>query len=104
MTKIVETIDKIKFAVAALNVDNKTFMMQVVALAEPTTMPIYPSYQAQIALLISKKIGISIKYSNFSNVFFSESTAKLLEYTRMNNHSNNLLDNKQSLYGLIYSL
>ena len=31
---------------AALNADNETFVMDVAALAEPTTIPIYSSYQA----------------------------------------------------------
>ena len=42
--KKVEIIDKKKFAVAVLNADDKTFMVHVAALAEPTTMPIYPSH------------------------------------------------------------
>ena len=42
-TSRVEIIDKREFAVAALNVDNKTFVVHVAALAEPTTMPIHPS-------------------------------------------------------------
>ena len=45
-TRRVEIIDKRKFAVAVLNADNKTFVVHVAALAEPTTMPIHPSHQA----------------------------------------------------------
>ena len=41
-TKRVEIIDKKRFATAALNADNETFVVHVAALAEPTTMPIYP--------------------------------------------------------------
>ena len=53
---------------------------------------------------MSKKTRIFTKYSNFSNVFFSDFVAKLLEHTRINNHLINLLDNKQPLYITIYSL
>ena len=67
-------------------------------------MPIHLSYRAQVALLISEKTGISTEYSNVSNIFSSDSVAELLEYIRINNHSIDLLDNKQPPYGLIYSL
>ena len=87
-----------------LNVDNKTFIVHVAALAESTTIPIYPSYQAQVALQISKETEILVEYSNFSNVFSSNSAAELPEHIGINNHSINLLDNKQPLYSLIYSL
>ena len=49
MTKRVEIIDKRELVVAALNADNKIFVVHVAALVEPTTMPIYPSCQAQVA-------------------------------------------------------
>ena len=67
-------------------------------------MPIYPSRQAQVAALTSEETGIPAKYSNFSNVFFSDSAAELPEHTGINDHPINLLDDKQPLYGLIYSL
>ena len=78
--------------------------MHIAALAEPTTMPIHLFCQAQIIALMSEKIGILAKYSNFSNVFFSDSAAELPEYTGINDHLINLLDNKQPLYGPIYIL
>ena len=99
-----EIIDKREFAVAVLNVDNKTFVVHVATLAEPTTMPIYPSCQAQVIALTNEKIGIPAEYSAFFNVFFSDSTAELLVHIKINDHPINLLNNKQPLYGLIYSL
>ena len=80
-TRKVKFIDKREFAAAALNVDNEIFMMHIAALAEPTIMPIYPSYQAQVATLTSKKIRIPTEYSDFSNVFSSDSAAELPELT-----------------------
>ena len=75
-----EIIDKMEFAAAALNANDKTFMVHVAALAEPTTMLIHSSCQAQVAKLTSDKTGIPVEYSDFSNVFSSDSAAELLEY------------------------
>ena len=102
--KRVEIIDKKNFAAAALNANNETFMVHVAALVEPTTIPIHLSYQAQVATLTSKETGIPAKYSDFSDVFSSDSAAELPEYTGINDHPINLLDNKQLPFGLIYSL
>ena len=104
MTKKVEIIDKKKFTAAVLNVDNKIFVLHKVALAEPILMPIHPSCQAQDTLLTSEETKILAKYSNFSNVFSSDSAAELLKQTKINDYPINLLDNKQSFYGPIYSL
>ena len=103
-TKKVEIINKREFAAAALNEDNETFVVYVAALAELTTMPIHPSRQAQVAPLTSEETGILIEYSNFSNIFSSDSTAELPKYTGINDHPIDLLDNKQPTYGPIYSL
>ena len=104
MTRKVEIIDKREFVAVALNADNKIFMVYIMALAEPITMPIYPSCQAQVSSLTSEETGIPTEYSNFSNVFFSDSAAELPEHNGINDHPINLLDDKQSPYDLIYSL
>ena len=104
MTKKVEIIDKREFAAVAMNADNKTFVVHVAALAEPTTMPIHLSHQAQVDVLMSEETGIPNEYSNFSDVFSSDSTVELLEHNGINDHPINLLDNKQPPYGPIYSL
>ena len=103
-TKRVEIIDKREFAIAALNADNETFVIHVVALSKPTIMPIYLSCLAQVAVLTSEETGIPTKYSDFSNVFSSDSAAELPEHTGINDHPINLLDDKQPPYGPIYSL
>ena len=43
-TRRVEIIEKREFAVVALNIDNKTLVVHIMALAKPTIMPIHPSY------------------------------------------------------------
>ena len=53
---------------------------------------------------MSEETKFPAEYSNFSNVFFSDSAMELPKYTGINNHPINLLDDKQPLYGLIYSL
>ena len=74
-TRKMEIIDRKEFAIAALNADNKTFIVHIAALVEPTIMPIYFFSQAQVTLLTSEKTGIPAEYFNFSNVFFLDSTA-----------------------------
>ena len=104
MTRKVKIINKKEFAAAALNADDEIFVVHIVALAKPTIIPIYPSYQAQVAVLTSEETGIPVEYSDFFNIFSSASALELPEYTRINDHSIDLLDNKQPLYGPIYSL
>ena len=103
-TRRVEIIDKREFAAAALNADDETFVVHVAALAEPTTMPIHPSCQAQVAALTSEETGIPAEYSDFSNVFSSDSAAELPEHTGINDLPIDLLDDKQPPYGPIYTL
>ena len=68
-TRRVEIIDKKELTVEVLNADDEIFIVHVEALAEPTTMPIHPSCQAQVATLTSEKTGILAKYFDFFNVF-----------------------------------
>ena len=84
-TRRVEIIDKGEFAAATLNTDNKIFVVHVTALAEPTTMAIHPSCQAQVAALTSEKTKILAEYSDFSDVFSSDSAAKLPKHIGINN-------------------
>ena len=103
-TERVKIIDKREFAAEVPNADNKTFIVHIAALAKQIIIPIYSSCQAQITSLMSEETRISIKYSDFSNIFLSDSVAELPEYNRISDHSINLPDNKQQHYGPIYSL
>ena len=73
-------------------------------------MPVYFEKQAQIkaqvgALLFNKApIKISVKYSDYSNVFSVENLAKLPENTKINKHAIKLKKIKKLLFGPIYSL
>ena len=75
--------------------------MHIVALAKPTIMLIHLFYKAQVVLLTN--IEIFAKYFNFSNIFSLDSAVELPEHIRINYHLINLLKDKQTPYGLIYS-
>lgn len=66
-------------------------------------MIIHPFCEAQIVLL-SIEITVPLVYSDFANVFLKDSIAKLSETPNIKNYAINLLDDKQPLYGRIYSL
>ena len=93
-----------EFAIAALNADNESFVTHIAVLIEPTTIPIHLFSQAQVTMITSEETGILTEYSKFSDVFSSNSAAELPKHTEINDHLINLLDNKQTLYGPIYSL
>ena len=103
-TRRVEIIDKSEFVATELNADDETFVVYITALAEPTTMLIHLSCQAQVAALTSKETRIPTEYSDISDVFSSDSVAELPEHTGINDYPINLQDDKQLPYGPIYSL
>ena len=88
----------------ASKADDETFVVHIIILLEPTTMPIHPFCQAQVALLMSKETWICAEYSDFSNIFSSDFAVELSEYTRFDDHPINLIDNNQLLYKSIYRL
>lgn len=66
----------------------------------------YSSLRTQI---VSLKINetfttSSLEHSNLVDIFSSELVLELSEYTRINNHTINLVNNMQASYRLIYSL
>lgn len=103
--KKVQIIDHKKFAKAVLNPNKAAFVLHVATVtAKPIIIDL--ACKAHIALLKTNKvfITISIKYSDFTDVFSKKSTAKLSEYNKINTLVINLEEDKQSLYRLIYSL
>ena len=55
-------------------------------------------------MLDIKKVTISSKYADYTDIFSPDSAAKLPKHIGMNNHSIDLIDDKQPPYSLIYSL
>ena len=58
----------------------------------------------QIAFLLTKKVKIPDKYSDFADVFLEEKTLVFLKRTKLNKHDINLEDGKQLPDRPIYSL
>lgn len=57
-----------------------------------------------MALLLTKKVCISKKYTNFSNIFSKKFVTILLNCSDINKYIINLKPSKQLFYKLIYSL
>ena len=55
---------------------------------------VYPSRQAQIALLDIKEVTIPPEYTDYTNVFSPNSAAELPKHTSINDHSIDLIDDK----------
>ena len=79
----------------------KTFVVHVTSLL---TMLIHPAREAQIALLVAKKVKILTKYSDFSDVFLEEKALILPKTTKLNQYAIKLQEGQQPLYRPIYSL
>lgn len=103
----VELVKKIKFATAALDLNNKIFVVHVAFLAKSNLgLEIYLFYRAQITFLKADiaTISVSSKYANFVDVFSKNLIAKLIKLTKINNYAINLIKGQQPSYGPIYSL
>lgn len=65
-----QIIRKKKFAIAALNLGKKAFIIKMAYLK--AIILIYLAQKAQIALLIIKKINILVNYLAFANVILKK--------------------------------
>ena len=102
-TQKIEIIGKKEFMTTALNKEDETFVVHIIALSIVDS-GVYPSWQAQISLLDVNEVTISFEYADYTDLFLLDSAAKLPEYTGMNNHFIDLIDDKQLFYSPIYSL
>ena len=82
--KQIEIIDKNKFVKATLDKNVEVFIVQRTFLI---IIAIYPAKKTWIALLITKEIKISIKYSDFSDIFLKKKALVLSEATNLNQHA-----------------
>ena len=82
--------------------NSKTFVVYVASL--DLVPEIYPDKKAQIAFLLTQKVKILDKYSDFANVFPKKKALILPERTKLNEHAIDLEDSKQVPYGPIHSL
>ena len=67
-------------------------------------MAIHPAKEAQIALLVTEKVKILTKYSDFSDIFLEKQTSILLKTIKLNQYAIELYEGQQLPYELIYSL
>ncbi len=105
-TRRVELIGKKEFATAALDPEHKTFVVHVAALSVDSGDEMYPSKKAQIAHLKADEALTKVlsKYADFADVFSPKLAVELPEYTGINDHAIELVDDWQPPYGPIYSL
>ena len=66
----------------------------------------HPSKKAQIAHLKVDKAFTKVpsKYADFADIFFPKLTAELPKLKKINDYAIELMDDRQTLYGPIYSL
>ena len=93
MTRRVEIIGKKEFTAAALNEEDKTFVLHMAALSVVDSS-VHPFRQAQISSLDVKEVIIPSKYADYTNVFSPDFAVELPEHTSINNHPINLIDDK----------
>lgn len=100
-----------KFTTIALDLEHKIYIVYVglvsfITLPSSSSLNIYPSHRPQISSLIAEKTFTKVpnKYIDFANVFTSNLTSELPEYTGINKHVIKLIDDQQSPYGPFYSL
>lgn len=103
-TQTVEIVDKKEFAATALNEDDETFVVHIATTSVKTASNVYLSWQAQIMSLKVKEITIFLEYTDYTNIFSSDSATELSKHTGIKNHPINLVDDKQPPFGLIYNL
>lgn len=85
-------IDKKKFAIILLKVDNKNLVIHITILLILIMMLIHSNSMTLIALLINTKIFT--KYFYLFHVFFLDLIAELSKHIRINNYYTNIFDNK----------
>ncbi len=102
-TSWVELIDKREFAKATLDDNSETFVIHV-SILEATTIHLFQA--AQIAVLYWNKARTKIlaKYSDYTDVFSINQVMEYPKNTSINEHTIELVKEKQLSYKPIYAL
>ncbi len=105
-TRQIELIGKKEFAIAALDLKYKVFVIYVATLSINSDNEVYPLRRAQIAHLKADEalIGVLSEYTDLADIFSPKLATKLPEHIEINDYAIKLVDNEQILYGPIYSL
>ena len=85
-TQNIELIDKKEFAKAMLEKNIEIFVIYISFLSLILKMTIHLTKKVQIALIFAKKVTVSVKPSDFANLFFEMTTNVFLEQIRANKH------------------
>lgn len=104
-TRRVDLIDRKELATAALDENEKAFVVEIAALDSKMTT-IFTAREAQITLLNLEEVLdiVPAANSHYAGVFSKNSTTQLPENIDINNHAINLEVGKQPSYGSIYRL
>ncbi len=94
---------KKEFVVVVFNSEHEAFVVHITALSSDSSDKGHPLKKAQIACLKMDKALTEIfcKYVDFINIFSLKWAAKPLEYTSINNHTIELVDDGQLPYNSI---
>ena len=85
--KQVELIRKKKFATVAFDLKDEIFILYIAFINQDSD--VHPSWTTQITSQKADKAltFVFLKYTDFTDIFFKNSAAKLLEYIRINEHT-----------------
>ena len=84
-TRQVKIINQKEFAKAALDKNVETFVVHVSSLG--SKISIDPAREVQLALLLTKKVTVLVKYSDFANVFLKKLANVLQKRTGTNEYA-----------------
>ena len=93
-TRQFELIGKKVFAIAALNLEHKTFVVYRAVLCIDFDNNVYISKKAQMAYLKVNKALIKVlsKYTDFIDILLPKQAAKLPKHIKINNHTIKFVD------------
>lgn len=98
-----DLVEKKEIVAATLDLNDEIFIIHVASLV---SSDVHSSYQTQIAFLKANEAptAVSTKYADIVNIFSPNLIAEFWEYIEINNHVIDIINGKQTLYRLIYSL
>ena len=87
---------KKELTTAVLDLEYKTFIINITTLCIDSEDKVHPSKKAQIAHLKVDKASIKVpsEYTNFGDVFSPKLAVRLLKHTEINNHAIKLVDDQ----------
>lgn len=99
----VQIINPKNFAKTTLDLHKKVFVVHIATIT--LEIAIYSACQAQIALLKTKKVSISVlkEYLDYADFSFKKLAIVLTKHTEINIYTINLEESKQPPYKSIYS-